>query len=448
VAILAILVGVSVLALGMLCYGFGRRVGIQTGEAGRAELYRSLSEARGDLRETQGRQEQSSREAAALEARLGEMDRAAESEREVLRESREGLTQVFQALAGEALKGASEQFLNLAQNSLRALGEKSSGDLEQRQKAISEVVAPLREALTTLQTENQRISESRARETAALGQQLLGLSQAHQALSTETARLVNALRSPQIRGRWGEIALRRTAELAGMSEHCDFVEQETITTDGRVQRPDMLVRLPAGREVIVDSKVPLIHYLEAVEAGSEADREAALQRHAALVRAHVEKLSDKEYWANFQSVEFVVMFIPNDSVLAAAAERDATLVEDALRARVVLATPTTFIALLRTIEFGWRQERLAENAALISKIGQELHGRLSLLADHFWGIGQNLKRSVECYNQTVGCLESRVMSTARKLEALDAKSERDLREPMLVDEVPRSPSRGEEPLMS
>jgi DNA recombination protein RmuC len=443
---LAIAIGTGALGLGLLCYQIGRRVGAQASDGVRAELYRSLAEARADLRSSQERREESLKEGAALEARLADAGRSADAEREILRESREGLTQVFQALAGEALKGASEQFLNLAQNSLRALTEKASGDLDHRQKAIAEVVTPLREALAHLQTENRQISESRARETAALGQQLLNISQAHQALSSETARLVNALRSPQIRGRWGEIALRRTAELAGMSEHCDFVEQETIGGDGRLQRPDMLVRLPAGREVIVDSKVPLIHFLEAVEASSEPAREAALQKHAALVRAHVQKLSAKEYWANFQSVEFVVLFIPNDSVLAAAAERDPSLIEEALRQRVVLATPTTFIALLRAIAFGWRQERLAENAERISKLGQELHGRLSLLADHFAGIGQNLKRSVECYNQTVGCLESRVLATARKLEALDAKSERDINEPALLDEIPRTPAH--EPLAS
>jgi len=315
--------------------------------------------------------------------------------------------------------------------------ERSDGSLEQRQKAVAELVTPLREALTQLGAEQQRISEARVREAATLSAELNGLRLQNDQLSGETSKLVNALRTPQVRGRWGEMQLRRTVEIAGMSPHCDFVEQSSVQTPEGLRRPDLVVHLPGGREVVVDSKVPLLHYLEAIEATTDAAKDAALQRHAQLVRSHVVRLSEKRYWAAFDTAEFVVMFIPNDSFLAAAAERDARLLEDASEARVVLATPTTFIALLRVIAVGWREERLAENAERIAELGRELHDRLVAFAGHINVIGENLGKTVLAYNSSVASLESRTLPQARRFRDLEAAGEKEIPELQIVEEVPR-----------
>jgi len=249
---------------------------------------------------------------------------------------------------------------------------------------------------------------------------------------------VNALRTPHVRGRWGEMQLRRTVELAGMTAHCDYVEQASIQTPDGLRRPDMLVHLAGGRDIAVDSKVPLLHYLEAVEAETETARQQALQRHAQLVRSHVERLSEKRYWAQIDSAEFVVMFIPNDGFLAAAAECDPRLVEDACEAKVVLATPMTFIALLRAIAVGWREERIAENAERIAELGRELHDRLTGWFQHLVDLGENLGGAVQAYNRSVGSLQSRVLPQARRFRDLDAAGEREIPELAEVDEIPRA----------
>jgi DNA recombination protein RmuC len=376
-------------------------------------------------------------EAAAQSARLAEARRAVEAERITLEDAREQLTHVFRALAAETLKGANEQFLTLAQRELKALSQRSDDQLSAREKGVADLIAPLREALAKLNEENQRMGELRASDNAALRAQLIGVAQSHQSLAAETAKLVNALRTPQVRGRWGEIQLRRVAELAGLSAHCDFFEQESARSDEGLRRPDMVVRLPGGREVVVDSKVPLVHYLEALEATTDVAREAALRAHTRLVRSHVERLACKDYWARFASADFVVLFIPSDTFLAAAAERDPDLVEWALGKGVVLSTPATLIALLKAVAYGWRQERLQENAERISRLGRELHGRLAVLSEHFAVTGQHLGRTVRAYNAALGSLESRVMSSARRLEELDAGSEKELPEMRAVDDVPR-----------
>jgi DNA recombination protein RmuC len=408
-------------AVAVACLGFlaGRR----RGEDVRARL----------LRENAALQA----EAAAQSARLTEARRAVEAERVTLQDARQELTHVFRALAAETLQGANEQFLSLAQRELKALSQRSDDQLLAREKGVADLVAPLREALGKLSEENQRLGEIRASDNAALHAQLIGVAQSHQTLAAETTKLVNALRTPQVRGRWGEIQLRRVAELAGLSAECDFVEQQVARSDEGLHRPDMIVRLPAGRQVVVDSKVPLVHYLEALEATTEQAREAALRAHARLVRSHVERLSRKDYWARFASADFVVLFIPSDTFLGAAAERDPDLVEWALGKGVVLATPATLIALLKAIAFGWREERLQENAERISRLGRELHGRLAVLSEHFAVTGQHLGRTVRAYNAALGSLESRVMSSARRLEELDAGSEKDLPEMRPVDDVPR-----------
>ncbi len=364
----------------------------------------------------------------------------------LLEEAKKNLSDTFKSLAAEALAGNNAGFLTLAEQKFKALKEEASADLQQRKASIEALIQPLTQTLANYQKETKDLEDKRLREVSAVGEQLQYLASGQLKLQTETAKLVNALRSPQVRGRWGEIALRKTAELAGMSPHCDFTEQESVdTTSGRL-RPDMVVKLPAGREVVVDSKVSLAAYLEALEANTEEEREAALLRHAAQVKQHVNKLASKDYWEQFKAApEFVVLFIPNDSFLAAAAEKDPSLVENALGKKIVIATPTTFIALLRAIAYGWRQEQVADNAQRICAIGQELSERMGVLADHLIKIGGSLGKAVESYNAAVASLESRVLPSARKFKQLGAGSKKEIEELQAIEQQPREPAQPERP---
>ena len=326
-----------------------------------------------------------------------------------------------------------------AEEKFRALKDEAAVDLESRRKAVEHLIQPLTETLSAYQKESKELEDKRLREMSAVGEQLRGLMAAQTTLQSETAKLVNALRSPQVRGRWGEITLRKTAELAGMSAHCDFVEQESVTTDEGRLRPDMVVKLPAGREVVVDSKVPLGGFLEALEAKTDEEREVALAKHARQVNQHITKLASKEYWDQFTAAaEFVVLFIPNDSFLAAATEKDPSLVESAMTKKVVIATPTTFIALLRAIAYGWRQELVAESAQRISALGQELSDRMGTLAEHLIKVGGAIGKAVESYNAAVGSFESRILPSARKFRILGAGGKKEIEELEPIDQMPRS----------
>jgi DNA recombination protein RmuC len=364
---------------------------------------------------------ESERRQAAAEARVVEMSRHVDEERRSLDAARAHLSDVFKALAAEALSGSSQSFLRLAEEKFKTLRDEAAGDLDARRQAIQGLVTPLNQALDVYQRESRELEQRRQKELGTVGEQLRQVATSHAQLQSETSRLVTALRAPQVRGRWGEIALRRTAELAGMSAHCDFTEQETIAGESGRLRPDMIVHLPSNRKVVVDSKVPLTAYLEAVEATDDGERLRALDRHAGQVRQHVSKLAQRNYGAELaQSAEFVVLFIPNDSFLAAAAERDPDLLEWALAQQVVLATPVTFVALLRAIEHGWRQVSVTEHAQRISDAGRELNERLGVLVDHLSKMGGALGRAVESYNQAVGSFNSRLLPTARRLEQLGA----------------------------
>jgi DNA recombination protein RmuC len=373
------------------------------------------------------------REAMDLRTQLGASERArataeaqATAAAQALDEARSRLTDAFKALASEALAGSSHALLQLAEERFRTLREESVGDLDARRQSIQTLVAPLQQALDVYQREVRDLEQRRDQVLGGVGEQLRQVAESHTRLQSETSRLVAALRAPNVRGRWGEIALRRTAELAGMSSYCDFTEQELVQTDtGRV-RPDMIVRLPAERTIVVDSKVPLSAYLDAIDAPDEAARAQALARHAQQVRQHVSKLVSRSYAAEIaSSAEFVVLFIPNDSILAAAAEKDPELVDWALDKRVVLATPATLVALLRAVAYGWRQAQVAEHAQRINDIGRELRERLAVLVDHLSRIGGSIGKAVDAYNQAVGSLESRVMPTVRKLEQLEAGATRE-----------------------
>lgn len=403
------------------------------------EVRRQLSVARDDFETLREKLRGADTARAAAEARATETEKNLAEQKAILEDSKTKLSETFKALAAEALAGNNEGFLVLAEEKFKALKDEAAVDLDARRKAIEDLVQPLSETLSAYQQETKVLEEKRLRELGAVGQQLQDVARAQTTLQNETAKLVNALRSPQVRGRWGEIALRRTAELAGMSRHCDFVEQENVASEAGRLRPDMVVKLPAGREVVVDSKVPLGGFLEALEAKTDEEREAALAKHAGQVNQHVAKLAAKEYWDQFPSApEFVVLFIPNDSFLAAAAEQDPALVESALTKKIVIATPTTFIALLRAIAYGWRQEVVAESAQRISALGQELSDRMGTLADHLIKVGGALGKAVESYNAAVASFEGRVLPSARKFKMLGAGGKKEIEELEPIDQTPRA----------
>lgn len=408
-------------------------------EARVEEVRQQLTSAKDDFESLREELRQAETAGAAAEARVIETEKNLAEQKAILEDAKTRLSDTFKSLAAEALAGNNAGFLVLAEEKFKALKDEAAVDLESRKKAIETMIQPLGETLVAYQQETKALEDKRLREYSTVGEQLRAVAVGQATLQSETAKLVNALRSPQVRGRWGEIALRKTAELAGMSPHCDFVEQESVTTGEGRFRPDMVVKLPAGREVVVDSKVPLGGFLEALEAKTDEERETALLKHAAQVNQHVVKLASKEYWDQFGSApEFVVLFIPNDSFLAAAAEKDPVLVESALSKKVVIATPATFIALLRAIAYGWRQELLTENAQRISALGQELADRMGTLAEHLIRVGGALGKAVDSYNAAVASYESRVFPTARKFQALGAGGKKEIQEMQPIDQKPRA----------
>jgi DNA recombination protein RmuC len=373
-------------------------------------LARSRGQADADAvrAETDAARADNARLAATLEAeRAATRDRAADEAR---------LREAFGALAGEALNRNNEAFAALAEARLATARTKAEGDLAQRQQAIEGMVAPLRETLDKVAFQLNAVEKERAGSYHKLLEQVGTMRQTSEQLRVETAQLVTALRAPQVRGRWGEMQLRRAVEAAGMTEHIDFVEQETVSgPDGRL-RPDLVVRLVGGKQVVVDSKVAFAGYLEAMEAKDEATRAARLRAHARHLRTHIDSLSDKSYYEHFApSPEFVVCFVPADAFLDAALQQDPALLEHAFERNIVVATPSTLVALLRTVAYTWRQEALAANAAEVHQLGRELYQRLSTLGGHIDKLGRSLNSAVGDYNKTVSSLESRVLVSARKM---------------------------------
>ncbi|HFD79297.1 MAG TPA: DNA recombination protein RmuC [Gammaproteobacteria bacterium] len=346
----------------------------------------------------------------------------------------------FKSLASDVLKSSSSEFLKLAETRFQALHNRAVGELEQREKAVEAIVRPIRETLEKTDQQIRRMEKERQQAFGSLDQHLQFMAQAQQQLQSETRNLVKALRRPEVRGQWGEMTLRRLAELAGMVEHCDFEQQRSVDTEDGKQRPDMVVRMPGGREIIVDAKAPMDAYLGAIEAGDDAERARELQRHARNLRDRVRELSGKGYWQQFaEAPDFVVLFIPGDQFLSAALEVDPRLLEDAMADKVVLATPSSLVALLRAVAYGWRQESLAENAERIRTVGEELYERLSTFAEHLGKLGTHLSRGVESYNRAVGSFDSRVLPGARKFREMGIQRKKDLPEPQPVEHLPRSP---------
>jgi DNA recombination protein RmuC len=347
------------------------------------------------------------------------------------------LSEAMALAATEALHRNSQQFLALARESLGQIQQKAEGEWNQRQQAMEAVVRPLNEQLAQLRQQVAALEQARAGAYAGLHEQVRLLAETGQRLQAETGRLVQALRTPATRGIWGELQLKRVVELAGMQAHVDF-DQQVPTSDGSATlRPDLVVHLPGGKQVVVDAKAPLLAYLEAVEAADPAIRQERLRRHAQAVADHIVALSQKAYWAQFpQSPEFVVLFLPGEPLFSAALEQDPTLIEKAAERRVILATPTTLIALLRTVAFGWQQAMAEENARRILDLGQELYRRLLTLAHHLQQLGRHLEATVGDYNRMVGSLESRVLAAARRLKEMGGGEEPPALEPVL--QVPRS----------
>ncbi|WP_455370396.1 DNA recombination protein RmuC [Petrachloros mirabilis] len=368
-----------------------------------------------------------SRARAVAETQAAETAKNVEEQKALLSQARHELAEAFQALSGEALKQNNEAFLNLARTSFQTLHAEAKGDLAQRQQAIDELVKPLTESLKRYDEQLRHLEQSRQAAYGGLDQHLKSLAETQQRLREETGNLVSALRAPAVRGRWGEITLKRVAELAGMVAHCDFIEQGSVPVEDSRLRPDMIVQLPGGRQIIVDAKTVLAGYLDAHEASTEERRIEGLRRHAAQVRSRMDELSLKAYWSQFeQAPEFVVLFLPGEQFLGAALEQDPRLIEDGFAQGVVLATPTTLMALLRAVAYGWRQERLTAHAEEAGRLGKDLYERMAVLAEHVNDVGQALAKSVQAYNKAVGSLETRILPAARRFKELGVSSEKDI----------------------
>jgi DNA recombination protein RmuC len=337
------------------------------------------------------------------------------------------LSDTFKALSAEALQSSLAQLQELNNAQLQTVQTQAKGDLDQRQQAVEQLVAPLKEQLGRVDQQLVKLDQERRESRGRLEAQLRTLSEAGDKLRTETGALVTALRKPNARGQWGQMQLRNVVELAGMLRHCDFVEQASLAGDESTLRPDVIVRMPGGKQVMIDAKAPLQGVLDAYEARDEEDRRRHLQDHARLLRKHVRALSDKAYWNQAQAApDFVVMFLPGEHLYGAALEADPALLEEAMGRRVLIATPTTLLAMLRAIAYGWQQERVAESAQAISELGRELHGRLVKLSTLLSTLGSRLSSTVRAFNETVGSYEARVLPGARRFAehgAVSADSE-------------------------
>jgi len=376
--------------------------------------------------------------------RIAELSATLDLERRKAVEQMQGLERTFNALSHEALQRNNQAFLQLAQETLKRFQVQAAADLEQKEKAVENLVTPIREALLKTEQQIQLMENTRKEAYGALTRHLETMAQTQDQLRTETQNLVKSLRRPEVRGKWGELTLKRLTELAGMVEHCDFTQQESVSTDDGVLRPDMVVRMPDGREIVVDVKTPLDAYLNAMEATDDSERARHLEHHARKVRERVAELSRKAYWSQFKNTpDFVVLFIPGEQFLSAALDIDRNLLEDALRQKVILATPTSFVALLRAVAYGWRQEALAANAAQIRDAGEELYARLATFSEHLARLGTSLDSSISHYNRAIGSFDSKLLPGARKFTEMGVTARKNIEPLAQIEKGVREISRPE-----
>lgn len=395
------------------------------------QLRKELQEERHQRVETVTRLEESQK-------RLEDSYRSLEQQKELIEVMKKEIADTFSVLSSAALKSSSEDFLRLASENLGKIVAETKGKLGEHQAALDGTVKPLQEMLKRYEQQLREIEEGRHKSFGSLTEQLKSLSTMHEQLQRETSNLVTALSKPKVSGSWGELGLRRVVELAGMTAYCDFYEQESVATEGGRIRPDMIVRLPNGREIVIDAKAPVEAYMAVVAAASDEERKKAIVHYIASVRSHLNVLSSKAYWDQFaQSPEIVVMYLPGESFFSAAIEHDHTLIEDGSAKRVILATPTTCIALLKAIAYGWQQEQMTKSAQEISKLGKDLYERFSIVLEHYTKSGQALRKAVESYNDGVRSVETRLIPSLRKFKELGVSSARDAAPPPEIDQFPK-----------